>query len=108
MNILRKLCHAFPAAWQWYKGLYKGRKWYIKTLSAMCTLVVLFFLYLLMVNFNFLWLFGKSPSMSDVRPPRRSIRNIQCRRQTHRKILQRKPNARQLQRRERSLLECIG
>ena len=50
MNVLRKLCHAFPAAWQWYKGLYKGRKWYIKTLSAMCTLVVLFFLYLLMVN----------------------------------------------------------
>ena len=67
MNIFKKLCYAFPAAWQWYKGLYKGRKWYIKTLSALCTLVVLFFLYLLMVNFNFLWLFGKSPSMSDVR-----------------------------------------
>ena len=54
-------------AWEWYKGLYQGRKWYIKTLSVIGTLVVAFFLYLIMVDINFLWLFGKSPSMSDVK-----------------------------------------
>ena len=34
------------AAYQWYKGLYKGRPWYIKTLSAIASLIVAFFLYL--------------------------------------------------------------
>ena len=54
-------------AWEWYKGLYQGRKWYVKTFAVLGTLVVAFFLYLVMVDINFLWLFGKSPSMSDVR-----------------------------------------
>jgi penicillin-binding protein 1A len=54
-------------AWTWYKGLYQGRAWYVKSAAAVCTLAVAFFVYLLMVDVNFLWLFGKSPSMSDVR-----------------------------------------
>ena len=61
------VCQAFKRAWQWYKGLYQGRKWYVKTLAVLGTIVVAFFLYLIMVDINFLWLFGKSPSMSDVR-----------------------------------------
>lgn len=61
-----KTIQAAKRAAQWYKGLFKGRPWYIKTLSALGSLVAAFFLYLIMVNFNFLWLFGKSPSMSDV------------------------------------------
>ena len=58
------------AAWQWYKGLYKGRPWYIKTLSAIASLIVAFFLYLGAVDINFLWLFGKSPSMSTIKNKR--------------------------------------
>ena len=61
------IVHAPRKAWEWYKGLYQGRKWYIKTLSVIGTLVAVFFLYLVMVDINFLWLFGKSPSMSDVK-----------------------------------------
>lgn len=61
-----KTIQAAKRAAQWYKGLFKGRPWYIKMLSALGSLVAAFFLYLIMVNFNFLWLFGKSPSMSDV------------------------------------------
>ncbi len=64
---MSKAVHALSRCWQWYKGLYKGRRWYVKALSAMATLVVAFFLYLLMVDINFLWLFGKSPSMDDVK-----------------------------------------
>ena len=54
-------------AWTWYKSLFNGRPWYIKTISAFCSLAVLFFVYLVMVDINFLWLFGKSPSISDVK-----------------------------------------
>lgn len=62
-----KLMQAPNSAAQWYKGLFKGRSWYIKILSSLGTIVVAFFLYLIMVDVNFLWLFGKSPSMSDVK-----------------------------------------
>ena len=62
-----KLIQALKSAARWYKGLFKGRPWYIKILSTLGTLVVAFFLYLIMVDVNFLWLFGKSPSMSDVK-----------------------------------------
>ena len=56
--------------WPWYKGLYQGRAWYIKTLAAIASLVVAFFLYLGAVDMNFLWLFGKSPSMSTIKNKR--------------------------------------
>ena len=64
---VEKLKQAPQRAWQWYKGLYQGRRWYVRTLAVIGTLVVSFFLYLIMVDVNFLWLFGKSPSMSDVK-----------------------------------------
>ena len=62
-----KLIQALKSVARWYKGLFKGRPWYIKILSSLATIVVAFFLYLIMVDVNFLWLFGKSPSMSDVK-----------------------------------------
>ena len=64
---VEKLVQAPTQVWQWYKGLYQGRKWYVKTAAVIGSLIVAFFLYLIMVDINFLWLFGKSPSMSDVK-----------------------------------------
>ena len=64
---ISKVSQQLNKCWKWYKGLYKGRAWYIKTLAVIGTGIVLFFTYLIMVDINFLWLFGKSPSMSDVR-----------------------------------------
>ena len=58
------------AAWQWYKHLYKGRPWYIKILSFVISVILAFFLYLGAVDINFLWLFGKSPSMSTIKNKR--------------------------------------
>ena len=63
MKILKRI-------WTWYKSLYKGRPWYVKTLAAIASLVVTFFLYLGAVDINFLWLFGKSPSMSTIKNKR--------------------------------------
>ncbi|MBQ3363964.1 MAG: penicillin-binding protein [Muribaculaceae bacterium] len=54
----------------WYKGLYRGRPWWAKTLAAIGTFIVLFLLYLIAVDINLLWLFGKSPSTYSIMHPR--------------------------------------
>ena len=56
--------------WTWYKSLYQGRPWYVKTLVVILSIFVSFFLYLGAVDMNFLWLFGKSPSMSTIKNKR--------------------------------------
>ena len=59
--------------WPWYKGLYKGRAWYTKTLIGVVSCIVAFFVYLGMVDMNFLWLFGKSPGyFSGIMAPQTS------------------------------------
>ena len=57
------------AFWKWYKGLYKGCKWYFKTGVVIASAFVAFFVYLGMVDINFLWLFGKSPGWSTINNP---------------------------------------
>lgn len=54
----------------WYKGLYAGKRWYVKSIMAMCTLFVTLILTIVAININFLWLFGKSPSLSEIMEPR--------------------------------------
>ncbi len=61
---------AFAALWRGYKWFFKGRPWYVKLFSTIATLVLLFVSYLLAVDNNFLWLFGKSPSMHTVKNTR--------------------------------------
>lgn len=46
---------------RWYKNLYRGRAWYTKSAVGFCSCIVVLFLYLGMVDINFLWLFGSSP-----------------------------------------------
>ncbi len=58
-------------SWLWYKSLYH-HPWYIKTCVGLVSLIVAFFLYLGAVDINFLWLFGKSPSMSTIKNKRPS------------------------------------
>ena len=58
--------HWCKRLWHLYTGLYRGRKWYVKCLSAVATLVVVFFIYLGAVDINLFGLFGKSPSMTTI------------------------------------------
>ncbi|MBQ9652578.1 MAG: penicillin-binding protein [Prevotella sp.] len=59
--------------WTWYRGLYKHTKWYTKACTIFCSLIVLFIIYLGMVDMNFLWLFGKSPGyFSGINKPQTS------------------------------------
>lgn len=64
------ICKMTASFWAWYKSIYKGRPWYVKTISVLGTLVVLFMLYLGAVDLNLFWLFGKSPGWSDIREHR--------------------------------------
>ena len=59
----------FRAIWRWYVSFYHGTCWYVKAGAAIASLVLLFFLYLIAVDNNFLWLFGKSPGLSMIKNP---------------------------------------
>lgn len=72
-NILRTIWQKIRGFWPWYKHLYKGRAWYTKTLIGLVSCIIAFFLYLGMVDINFLWLFGKSPGyFSGIMDPQTS------------------------------------
>lgn len=58
---------------QWYKGLYYNKPWYKKALISFASFIIIFLLYLTMVDINFLWLFGKSPSLSSIHNPNQPI-----------------------------------
>ncbi len=47
--------------WPWYKSLYRGKKWYTKTIVVIISCIVALLIYLGAVDINFLGLFGKSP-----------------------------------------------
>ena len=70
MEYLKK---AFIRFCKWYKGLYIGRPWYVKLCTVTMSLILLFISYLIAVDINFLWLFGRSPSMSVIKNPEPNI-----------------------------------
>ena len=69
-QFISKCWQKLKGFWPWYKNLYKGRKWYTKTAVAFASFIVSFLLYLIMVDINFLWLFGKSPSLTTIMNPK--------------------------------------
>lgn len=66
---LATLWQKIRAFWPWYKNLYKGRAWYTKSIIGFVSCIAAFFIYLGMVDTNFLWLFGKSPGFSRIMNP---------------------------------------
>ncbi len=77
MNIreswIGKLLSWIKGFFSWYKSLYKGKKWYTKTIVGFISLILMFIIYLGMVDINFLWLFGKSPGFfSGIKDPQTS------------------------------------
>ena len=55
---------------------YRGLVWYKKMANVFITSVVLFMLYLFLVDINFLWLFGKSPGLGSISNPTQSGASI--------------------------------
>ena len=69
-EVLRWLVERYKRFNAWYVRLYAGKPWYVKSLMALCTLFVTLVLTIVAININFLWLFGKSPSLSEIMSPR--------------------------------------
>ena len=55
---------------------YRGLVWYKKMANIFITSVVLFMIYLFLVDINFLWLFGKSPGLRSISNPTQSEASI--------------------------------
>jgi len=55
---------------------YRGLVWYRKIANIFITSIVLFLLYLFIVDINFLWLFGKSPGLQSINNPNQSTASI--------------------------------
>ena len=68
-KIFSLLVQKTKAFFTWYKKLFIGRPWYIKTVSGIVSFFVFIAIYLIAVDINFLWLFGKSPGFSEIKKP---------------------------------------
>lgn len=73
---LRWLIYAGQSLWhlpakmgRWYVRLYRGKPWWKKALNGVLTCVFLLFFYIVGVSVNFLWLFGRSPSIENILHP---------------------------------------
>lgn len=73
ISVFHSLTNPCKAFGRWYIHLYHGARWYKKTTLSLVTFLTLFLLYLGMVDINFLWLFGKSPSLSSIHNPNQPI-----------------------------------
>ena len=74
MKLLKSLWHKVVSAWRglvaWHRRLRAGRPWWVRTFVWTATVVACFFLYLVAVNVNLLWLFGKSPTIRSIMHPK--------------------------------------
>lgn len=68
-SAFRFIRKSIVAVWRWYKSLYREKKWWYKLIVFFLSMIVLAFLYVNAVMFNFLWLFGKSPTAHDIMHP---------------------------------------
>ena len=63
-------------AWNWYAGLYRGAKWYKKLAVGFVSFILFFIFYLVAVNLNLFWLFGKSPTIHSIMNPQTSTASM--------------------------------
>ena len=68
-HIIKRIVRGLLGIFPWYINLYKGRAWYTKAAVGIVSFIVAIFLYLGMVDTNFLWLFGKSPGFVEIKTP---------------------------------------
>lgn len=79
-SMLKNIISQLQSYWTKFKAWRVQRRarfrtlpWYRKAANLVLTAVVLFLVYLFLVDINFLWLFGKSPSMSSIKDPNQSV-----------------------------------
>lgn len=70
VSFLDKMRRGARKVWQWYKSQYKNRPWWYKTFTVVWSFVFFVIFYAFAVTNNFLWLFGKSPSLDEIINPK--------------------------------------
>ena len=61
LHIIKKCISPIKRIFSWYKGLYRGRRWYTKAIVGIVSFIIFSLFYFIAVDINLLWLFGKSP-----------------------------------------------
>lgn len=77
IKLLKVLIHRMwkyvCVAWNSYLKLYRKAPWYGKIGITIASGIVAFIILLGMIDVNFLWLFGKSPSMFNIKEPMQQV-----------------------------------
>ena len=73
LPFLQKVAQKIKNVYKAYIALYKRSKWYNKILIISATAVSALILLLLLIDMNFLFLFGKSPSIFNIKDPMQSL-----------------------------------
>lgn len=71
-RLLSKVKQILKRFGHWYVHLFKGQPWWYKAIAGIISFVVFVILYFTAVNLNFLWLFGKSPTIHSIMHPETS------------------------------------
>jgi penicillin-binding protein 1A len=67
--LFNKVGHYLKNRWNAHVAWYKRSPWYLKVLIIGGDLMVLFIAYLIMVDINLFWLFGRSPGLMNINNP---------------------------------------
>lgn len=71
-RLLSKVKQILKRFGHWYVHRFKGQPWWYKAIAGIISFVVSVILYFTAVNLNFLWLFGKSPTIHSIMHPETS------------------------------------
>lgn len=71
-RLLSKVKQILKRFGHWYVHRFKGQPWWYKAIAGIISFVVFVMLYFTAVNLNFLWLFGKSPTIHSIMHPETS------------------------------------
>ena len=71
-RLLSKVKQILKRFGHWYVHRFKGQLWWYKAIAGIISFVVFVILYFTAVNLNFLWLFGKSPTIHSIMHPETS------------------------------------
>lgn len=71
-RLLSKVKQILKRFGHWYVHRFKGQPWWYKAIAGIISFVVFVILYFTVVNLNFLWLFGKSPTIHSIMHPETS------------------------------------
>lgn len=75
-EVLRFVGHGVVKFCKWYVRFYQRLPWYQRLVMVFVTGVFAFAIFLFLIDINFLWLFGKSPSLEAIAHPKQDFASV--------------------------------